>query len=63
MNVRVDENNHVRFKLQTTRWLEVFLDRKLSFQTHYNIIMAKVQIPHGKICSIAEKLELQPQNV
>jgi hypothetical protein len=56
MKVKVDEDVYVNFKSKATRWLGVFLDRKLNFQNHHNVNMAKARKNQGKVCSITGKM-------
>jgi hypothetical protein len=40
----------------------VFLDRKLNFQNHHNIIIAKAREGRDRVRSITRKLGLNPEN-
>jgi hypothetical protein len=52
MTVPIDENNNIKFNTTPTRWLGVQLDRKLNFQHHHEIIMAKAKKVQGRVKSI-----------
>jgi ribonuclease HI len=62
LKIQVDEGVQIGFQTKAARWLGVFLDRKLSFQSHHDIIMAKAKKVQGRVRSVTGKLGLKPEN-
>jgi hypothetical protein len=60
--MKVDTNNKVLFHKRPTRWLEVWLDKKLNIHHHHEVIMAKVKTVQGGVNRITVRLKLKPEH-
>jgi hypothetical protein len=60
--IQVDKNNLISFNSKPTRWLGVWMDKKLNFQHHHQIVMTKVKKGQGRVKGITGRLGLKPEN-
>jgi uncharacterized protein YjlB len=52
MRIQVDENNSISFSSKLTRWRGVWMDRKLNFRHHHEVIMTKAKKAQQRVKGI-----------
>jgi Icc-related predicted phosphoesterase len=60
--IQVDENNSISLNSTPIWWLGVWIDTELIFQYHYQIVMTKAKMDHGRVKDITGKFRLNSEN-
>jgi hypothetical protein len=61
MTIEIGENK-IAFNEKPTRWLGIQLDRKLRFQHHHEVVMARAKKAQARVRTITGKHGLNPAN-
>jgi hypothetical protein len=62
IRIQVDKNNLIAFNSKLTKWLGMWINRRLNCQHHYEVVMAKVQKAQGRVKGITGRLGFRPEN-